>query len=82
MFPVVIRTRLPGDKIKLNSGYKKVKDLLIDEKIGILKRDRILILEDKNKEILAVIGVKKSIVLKEIKNYDILIKVEDLELNG
>lgn len=75
MLPVRIRSRKPGDRILLDSGYKKVKDLLIDLKIGILKRDQVLILE-KDGEILAVLGIKKSSILKEIKNNDILVKVD------
>ena len=74
MLPVVIRSRKQGDKILLESGYKKVKDLLIDLKVGILERENILILE-KDAEILAVIGIRKSIHLKKIENNDILIKV-------
>ncbi len=74
MLPVVIRSRRTGDKILLESGYKKVKDLLIDLKIGILDREKILIME-KDKEILAVIGIRKSVKLKQIENNDILIRV-------
>ena len=75
MLPFRVRSRKAGDKILLAAGYKKVKDLLIDKKIGILDRERILILE-KDKEILAVIGIAKSKILKEIKENDILVKVE------
>ena len=75
MLPVRIRSRKPGDRILLDSGYKKVKDLLIDLKIGIVRRDQVLILE-KDGEILAVLGIKKSSILKEIKNNDILVKVD------
>src|SRR5690554_75905 len=74
MLPVVIRSRRTGDKILLESGYKKVKDLLIDLKIGILDREKILIME-KDKEILAVIGIRKSVKLKQLENNDILIRV-------
>ncbi|HHX78145.1 MAG TPA: tRNA lysidine(34) synthetase TilS [Acholeplasmataceae bacterium] len=75
MLPVTLRSRKPGDKIKLTAGEKKVKDLLIDEKIGISKREKILILEDKNQKILAVIGLKKSFYLKEIKDCNIVLKI-------
>jgi len=74
MLPIVIRSRKPGDKLLLESGYKKVKDLLIDLKVGILERDNVLILE-KDAEVLAVIGIRKSIYLKKIKNNDILIEL-------
>ena len=74
MLPVRIRSRKPGDKILLENGYKKVKDLLIDLKVGILKRENILIME-KDEEILAVIGIRKSVNLKKQENNDILINV-------
>lgn len=80
MLPVFLRSRKPGDKIKLSAGEKKVKDLLIDEKIGISKREQILILEDKNKKILAIIGLKKSLYLREIKDCDIVLKINTGEL--
>jgi tRNA(Ile)-lysidine synthetase-like protein len=79
MLPIRVRSRKNGDKILLDSGHKKVKDLLIDEKIGILKRESVLICE-KDDEVLAVIGIKKSIILKNINNKDIIIRVE--EKNG
>lgn len=80
MLPVIVRSRKPGDKILLEGGYKKVKDLLIDLKVGILTRDNILIME-KDDEILAVIGIRKSINLKKIENNDILISVRSIN-NG
>ena len=80
MLPVVVRSRKPGDKILLESGYKKVKDLLIDLKVAKRERDNILIME-KDDEILAVIGIRKSIYLKKIENNDILINVRSIN-NG
>ena len=75
MLPIRIRSRKPGDKILLAVGYKKIKDILIDKKIGILQREKILIFE-KDGEILAIPGIAVSKKLQEIKNKDILIKVE------
>ena len=75
MLPLRIRNRKPGDKILIETGYKKVKDLLIDKKIGILEREQVIICE-KDNEILAVLGIRKSSILKQIKNNDIIIKVE------
>lgn len=75
MLPIHIRSRKPGDRILLESGSKKVKDLLIDMKIGILKREQTVIAE-KDGMILAVLGIKNSRILKQIENKDILIKVE------
>ncbi|MDD3999358.1 MAG: tRNA lysidine(34) synthetase TilS [Bacilli bacterium] len=75
MLPIRLRSRKTGDKILLDAGYKKVKDLLIDKKIGILDREQVIICE-KDEIILAVLGVRKSSILKQIKNNDIVIKVE------
>jgi tRNA(Ile)-lysidine synthetase-like protein len=76
MLPIRLRSRRNGDKILLETGYKKVKDLLIDKKIGILEREQVIICE-KDQEILAVLGIRKSSILKQIKNNNIIIKVEN-----
>lgn len=54
-----IRTRRPGDKIKLKVGSKKLKDLFIDEKIERSKRDRWPIVEEDG-DIIWVVGLRKS----------------------
>jgi|GEM_PF-270182 len=51
-YPLVLRTRKPGDIIKLPYGSKKVKDFFIDRKIPLKKRDILLILSDQNNTIL------------------------------
>jgi len=53
VFPIVIRTRKNGDRIQLKSGSKKIKDLLIDKKIPLSKRDNIIVIEHKNE----VVGI-------------------------
>lgn len=73
--PITIRTRLPGDKIKLSFGEKKVKDLLIDNKIELSKRDKIL-LALKDDEVLCIFGLKKSSILDSDDN-DIIIRIEE-----
>ena len=65
------------DKILLKNGYKKVKDLLIDEKIGVSKRDNILLALDNEGNVLSVLGIKKSEILKQMKDNNIIIKVEE-----
>lgn len=72
--PLVARSRADGDRILLESGYKKVKDLLIDLKVGIKKRDNIVVLE-KDGEVLALLGIRKSVKLKEIKENDLYIEM-------
>lgn len=78
MLPVRVRTRKPGDRILLSAGYKKVKDLLIDKKIGILAREKLLVIE-KDGEILAVPGVARSRILQQIEPKNLLIRVETNE---
>lgn len=73
-FPIVLRTRKPGDKIKLKVGMKKVKDILIDKKIPQRERDNVLILE-KDEDILALINICKSVNLTDIKETDVVIKL-------
>lgn len=75
--PIHIRSRKNGDKILLSSGYKKIKDLLIDEKIGISKRNNILLAVDEEENVLMVFGVKKSRILKSINDNNIIIRVEE-----
>lgn len=74
--PIIVRSRKPSDKIKLSNGYKKVKDLLIDLKIGILQRKNVLVVENRDNEILAVLGIKKSVILEADDN-NILITTKE-----
>ena len=78
MFPFVIRTRKDGDKIKLDYGTKKIKKILIDNKIGISKRNKVLVLE-KDDTIMAVFGYAKSTNLPKIENCDIVIEIKENE---
>lgn len=62
--PLKIRTRKNGDKIKLNAGFKKVKDLFIDKKIDKSLRDLVpLVMENDN--IIWIPLVAKSSLIKE-----------------
>lgn len=61
------------------TGTKKVSDLLTDKKIGIIKREQVLVLEDKNQNILAVLGIAKSKHLLALKDYDIIITLKENE---
>lgn len=73
--PFFVRNRRDGDKIKLSSGSKKVKDLLIDNRVSLKDRDNALILLDKDEEIISVLGIKKSFVLKDCGDNNIKIKL-------
>lgn len=74
--PLVLRNRIAGDRIKINDGTKKIKDLLIDEKIPADLRDKLLLLE-KDNEVLNVFGIRKSQTLIDSKNNDILITLRE-----
>ncbi|MDD7362785.1 MAG: tRNA lysidine(34) synthetase TilS [Firmicutes bacterium] len=63
---VVVRARLPGDRIKLKVGHKKIKDIFIDEKIDRQRRDRWpLVVEDG--EVIWVVGLRKAYRQEEDK---------------
>lgn len=53
-FPLWLRHRENGDKIAYKFGHKKLKDLLIDKKIPMEKRDALWILTDNDNQILWV----------------------------
>ena len=78
MFPFFLRNRKSGDRIKVNNGTKKIKDLLIDEKIPTSQRDSLLLLE-KDNEIINIFGIKKSTTLLQSKNNNILITLREKE---
>lgn len=63
-FPLAVRTRRPGDRIRYRglNGSKKLKDLLIDEKIPRQKREEMIVISDFNGEILWVIGLRKGLL--------------------
>lgn len=75
--PFHVRTRINGDKILLKNAkyYKKVSDILTDDKINYEHRQNLTIFTDNSGKILWIPGVKKSNFDKE-KNekYDIIIK--------
>lgn len=68
---LILRNRLPGDKIFLNkiNNYKKLKDLFIDLKIPYHKRSSIPILINE-KEVIAVLGLEISDLFKANKTDD------------
>lgn len=77
--PLKLRTRKNGDVIEVKnlSGAKKIKDILIDEKIPLKKRNNILLLVDANDLVLWIPGIKKSKFDKNYNEfYDIIYKYE------
>ncbi len=56
--PIIVRSRKDGDKIKLQSGSKKVSDFLTTKKIAHFERMNLLLLCNKNNEVLEMLGLK------------------------
>lgn len=74
--PLYIRTRTTGDKmtIKNMTGTKKIKDIFIDSKIPLPKRNSWLLVCDSNDNVIWLPGLKKSKFDKEInEKYDIIL---------
>lgn len=61
-FPLTVRSRQPGDRIKLLglNGTKKIKELFIDLKIPPSQRERIPLVVDAAGEVLWIPGVRRS----------------------
>lgn len=52
ILPLTIRNRKNGDKVETLKGTKKIKDLLIDKKIPMSKRQRLPVVLNRHQEIL------------------------------
>lgn len=81
-FPLTVRSRLPGDTIKVMglNGSKKVKDIYIDDKIPSTERSRIPIVCDGLGNIVWIAGVRRS-VHAPVGNHTasvLLLSLEDL----
>ncbi len=77
LLPLVVRTRRVGDKMKVKglNGSKKVKDIFIDKKIRLDKRDSWPVVVDSKGNIVWIPGIKKSSFdKKKIDSYDIVLK--------
>lgn len=60
--PLTIRHRQAGDKMRVKGlqGRKKIKDILIDEKISRKKRDKLWIIADKTGKIMWLIDIRHA----------------------
>lgn len=80
--PLYIRNRKDGDYIILkNSNYrKKVKEIFIENKLPISKRNNYPMLVDSDDKVLWIPNMKKSnLCYKKDENYDIIIKCIERE---
>lgn len=59
VFPLYLRNREDGDKMSLKVGTKKVKDILIDQKVPRFDRDNLILLADREK-VLWIPTIKKN----------------------
>ena len=76
---LVIRTRRPGDRIRLAGGAKKLSDVLIDRKIPREDRDALRVLAS-GSEVLWVEGVATDVrVAQEVEDADVGWMKEALE---
>ena len=81
-FPIYIRNRKDGDYMILkNSNYKKkIKEIFIENKLPISKRNNYPLLVDSEDKILWIQNMKKSnLCYKKDENYDIIIKCIERE---
>jgi len=80
MLPLIIRHRKNGDRILVNGRDKKIKDLFIDMKLSLSKRNDAL-LAVKDNDVLMIFGIKKSDSLKKIsfEDSETAIKITVLE---
>ena len=77
--PLYVRNRITGDKmvVKNMDRAKKIKNIFIDSKVPIDKRDNYPIVVDSNDTIIWLPGLKKSqFDRKKIGKYDIILKYE------
>lgn len=65
-FPLQVRTRRPGDRMRYRGlpGSKKIKDIFIDEKIPRHNRDKVIVVTDATGEILWLVGIRKGVLTK------------------
>lgn len=62
LFPLVLRSRQPGDKFKPigMKGFKKLSDYLIDEKVPLSVKDQIPVLVNGNGDIIWIAGLRQD----------------------
>ena len=76
---VIVRCRKPGDRIRLNGGTKKLKELFVDLKIPAAQRDAIPVVADDN-GVLGVYGIGAN--LDRVSDTGMEICFEKIEKRG
>ena len=61
-FPLELRAWLPGDRIRLDYGSKKLKKLLQERRVGLRRRGTVPVVVDSVGEVLWVPGVARSVL--------------------
>ena len=62
VFPLSVRGRRPGDRLRLNGGFsRKLKKVLMEKGVPRHQRERVPVVVDGNGEILWVVGVCKAL---------------------
>ncbi len=64
--PLVLRSRRPGDRIRLPHGSRKLQDLLTDLKVPRWERDRVAVVATEQGEVLWVVGHRVSETAKPL----------------
>ena len=60
LFPLEVRARAPGDRLRNRAGSRKVKKLMLERRIPIRQREVMPVLVDARGEVLWVPGVARS----------------------
>jgi tRNA(Ile)-lysidine synthase len=59
-FPLVVRSRRPGDRIRLSGGTKKVKKVLLESRIPPSERHRVPLIVDAEGQVLWIPGLARA----------------------
>jgi tRNA(Ile)-lysidine synthase len=59
-FPLTVRSRRPGDRIRLSGGTRKVKKVLLEDRIPPSERHRVPLVVDAEGEVLWIPGVARA----------------------
>jgi len=73
-FPLTVRNALPGDKVILKVGHKKIARLFIDKKIPKQERWTWPVLVNQNGTILLITGLYKNYIRKSLQSNVYVIK--------